>query len=101
MNDWMLAAYCDSFVVTTGFGSGAPIEAAPAFAPSQLYWLKLRSSRVPTSVTTPTNRSLVPLAVMGAGVAAALSPMTRHRPLPTSICALLQAASTSAEVIRV
>src|SRR5262245_57830484 len=39
------------------FGSAAPTAAAPSTAPSNEYWLKLRSSIVPTSVTRPILRS--------------------------------------------
>ena len=46
--DCWLMAYC---------GAAAPTASAPATAPSQLYWLKLRSSIVPTSVTRPIFRS--------------------------------------------
>src|SRR5207244_4044819 len=44
---------------TTALGAAAPIAWAPAFAPSQENWLKLWSSSVPTSVTTPILRLLV------------------------------------------
>src|SRR3970282_85204 len=98
--DCMLAAYSDSSWVTTAVGSAAPMVAAPCSAPSQLYWLKFRSSSVPTSVTTPMTRSLVPVGSADGGGAATLSPISRQRPLPTSIVPPVQAASTMTAVTR-
>src|SRR5262245_10565611 len=41
----------------TYWGSAAPMASAPSWAPSNEYWLKPRSSIVPTSVTSPILRS--------------------------------------------
>src|SRR6476619_2351517 len=72
-------------------GCAAPIAAAPRRAPSQLYWLKLRSSSVPTSVTTPIFRSLLPGAAFdGEGVGSALaSPTGTQSPLAATVALAL------------
>src|SRR5689334_9568642 len=93
MKPWMLVAISAEVVLTALWGSAAPIRAAPSSVPSQEYWLKLRSLRVPTSVTKPTFRSDEPagaLLVLGLW---ALTALPRAR--------LVAATTTAAEVIRV
>src|SRR5215212_3956734 len=53
----MFLAMSAETLLTADFGAGAPILAAPSWAPSQEYWLKFLSSSVPTSVTNPIFRA--------------------------------------------